>query len=921
MARVDNSGGLIPTGDDWGVEAQPLLLTKLHRPEGAPEHEMRVRLHERLVGHDHRALTLISAPAGYGKTTLASAWLGGQDGPTAWVSLDERDDDLVTFTSYLVAAARATFPAAVFKTDALLQAPVPPDAAAVARYLANDFELTGARLVLALDDIHVIRNPAVFDLLGELLRHPSPSLHLLLIGRRDPPLSIASLRARGQVTEIRARDLMFTPPETACFLGQMLHRDIPADVAAEWTQKTEGWVTALHLAALSLLQCSQTDEVRTGLLLNPQFIQEYLLEDVLARMPPAKRQWLLRASLLDRFSAPMCQTVCRSDADQESGLTGTEFVCWLRDDNLFLVTLDDQGQWFRLHHLFQSLLRQLLEQNVKPDEIAALRMRASAWCAANGLLDEAVEYALAAGDVAAAVQTLLQHRYDLMNAGQWRYLDRLLKRLPAGAAAQSPQLLCTEAFLAVQHNDPWTALAFAGQAGLLLASRTADSEVDQIARAELAMLQPIADTVRGQFARAIADTRTSLEHLLPNAHYVRAMALSHIGFALHASGQTEEAVRTFKETLAHASWPGGARTVLLNSSCSIQAMQGDLTGVMQTAAECVRYGGKAQLPELVSLGRYYLGMAHYLRNEWDEAKPYLRALLDNPFPVELEYLSFGVFALALIHQGENCQLEAGEVIDRLAAHLAHTDYTLTEPLIGLFRVELELRRGDLAQARRWGFSRLPENHVNFVHFYSLDLTPPRLLLAERTPASLAEARKQLEGLHAAMAALQIRSVSIDALAMLALVHDALDEEATALERLRTALELAGPGRCVRNFADLGPAMADLLVRLRRQPQTVRSAILPHLDHVLAAVPVQGASRPPATPLASAPHPTPLVESLTERELRVASLLATDLSPDDMARQLAISSTTVRTHIRNIYAKLSAHSRYEAVQRARELHIF
>ena len=457
----------------------------------------------------------------------------------------------------------------------------------------------------------------------------------------------------------------------------------------------------------------------------------------------------------------MCQTVCRSDADHESGLSGTEFICWLRDDNLFLVTLDDQGQWFRLHHLFQSLLRHLLEKSVKPDEIAAVRMRASAWCAENGLLDEAVEYALAAGDGAAAVQILLQHRYDLMNAGQWRYLDRWLKRLPAGIVAESPQLLCTEAFLAMQHNDPWAALAFVGRAGLLLASRTADFAGHQIARAELAMLQPLADILQGQFARAIADTRTSLKHLPPDAHYVRAVALSHIGFALQASGETKEAVRTFKEALAAPGWPSSARAVLLNNCCSIQAMQGDLTGVMQTAAECVRYGGKAQLPELMSLGRYYLGMAHYLRNEWVEAKPYLLALVDNPFLVELEYLSFGVFALALIHQGENCQLEAGEVIDRLAAHLAHTDYKLTEPVIGLFRVELALRRGDLAEANRLGLSHLPENHANFVYFYSLDLPRPRLLLAERTPESLSEAQRQLEGLHAAMAGMHVQSVSMD----------------------------------------------------------------------------------------------------------------------------------------------------------------
>ena len=243
-----------------------------------------------------------------------------------------------------------------------MQAPAAPSASTVARYLMNDLHQITDRFILVLDDIHLVKQQAIFDLFAELLRHPLPSMHLVLIGRRDPPLPIASLRARGQVTEIRARDLQFTPAETAHLLGQMLDRDIDDEIAAEWTEKTEGWVTALRLAALSLHHRDRTDDLRIGIPGSTLHLKEYLLADVLAHLPPAKKEWLLRVSLLDRFCAPLCEAVCRSprdgsQSDSAAGttdLTGQEFVRWLHDDNLFLVTLDDQGQWFRFHHLFQS---------------------------------------------------------------------------------------------------------------------------------------------------------------------------------------------------------------------------------------------------------------------------------------------------------------------------------------------------------------------------------------------------------------------------------------------------------------------------------------------------------------------------------------------------------------------------------------
>ena len=235
-------------------------------------------------------------------------WLQTSGRTSAWVSLDERDDDLLTFTSYLVEAVRSVFPGIEFRTQALLQAPETPSAATAARYLINDLHQIPERFILALDDVHTIRQPEIFDMLADLLRHPSPAMHLALIGRRDPPLPIASLRAHGQVTEIRARDLCFTSDETAHLLGQMLQRDVDGDMAADWTEKTEGWVAALRLAALSLHQRGQPDALSLEIPGNSPYIHEYLLADVMAHIPSVRRAWLLRASLLDRF----CPRVVRS---------------------------------------------------------------------------------------------------------------------------------------------------------------------------------------------------------------------------------------------------------------------------------------------------------------------------------------------------------------------------------------------------------------------------------------------------------------------------------------------------------------------------------------------------------------------------------------------------------------------------------
>lgn len=919
MIRVDGLVQPTParTADDDG--ALPLLRTKLHRPVTSPGVEARVRLLSRLNGHEHRALTLISAPAGYGKTTLASVWLNGIAGPTGWISLDERDDDLLIFTSYLVAAAHSAFPQAAFTTQTLLQAPVPPSASTIARYLANDLEQTGARFTLALDDAHLLRDPGIFDLLAELLRYPLPSLHLVLIGRRDPPLPVATLRGRGQVVEIRARDLQFTVPETASLLMRMLGRDVDAAMAARWTERTEGWVTALRLVALSLLQRHDADDLGPDAASSPRFVQEYLLADVLAHLPEATRGWLLRTAALDRFCAPLCDAVCAANSGHDT-LNGRAFIRWLQVDNLFLVPLDDEGRWFRFHHLFRDLLRELLAEQVTKAERLALYRRASAWFAANGLPDEAVRYALDGNDPAFAVRLVEQGRYELMNAAQWTRLERWLKLLPADQVNASALLTNAQAFLAVHRGEESETLA-AVQRSLALLAAAADCDDTRVARAELDALSYLPHFIAGRFDLAVDDARRSLRTLPANAYFVRSLAASIEASALHLGGKPQEALEVLNRALSVPMWPPVMRVRLLYYLCTEQYLSGNLRGVLAAAAECVAGAVELRQPELAAWGLYYLGAAHYARNDFDAAEPHLEALLENRALAGPVTLAFGVFALALIRQARGRQAEADELLESLAAYLRRIEHKLAASLSTTFATELALRAGQPAEtlaAPPPGFAaRLPR-----WYFYAPQLTEIKLLLADGGAANLATAQRVLTEFEDEVRRYGVTHTRIDVLALQALAFQAQGEQARALDCLDEAIRLAELGGFVRSFIDLGAPMAELLVCLQQHCHGRSPAAAAHLERVIDALPHQ--ARAIAAPLPGLVNPAParghagLLEPLTEREEQLLRLLASDLSPVEIADRLSLSPTTVRTHFRNIYAKLDAHSRYEAVMRAKEL---
>lgn len=892
-----------------GVEDGPLLLTKIHRPLVASNLEPRDRLLEYLEHNGHKPLTLISAPPGYGKTTLVSMWLQARDGVGLWVSLDARDDDLLTFATYIVAALQDAFPTLEFKAPILLHTPVAPSPAILARYLSNDLHQIAEPFVLVLDDIHLVRQEEIFDLLGELLRYPPPALRLVLIGRRDPPLPIASLRARGQLAEIRARDLRFTVPETARLLGQTLQREIPSEVAVEWTEKTEGWVTALHLAALTLLHRDGTGDLRIDARPTPQFIQDYLWDELLARLPPAQYQWLLRTSVLDQLTPSLCEAICGTSASDECGLTGTEFIRWLDENNLFLIALDEEGRWYRLHHVFQNLLRDLLQQQMRPEEIARLHLRASAWYAAHGLPDEAIQYALAGGDADAAVRLIEQGRYELMNREQWARLGRWLGMAPAESAANSVLLTNARGFLALQQDDMAGTMAAVQRARQLLDQLPLESEMVQIAQAELDVLPSIPELYAGHIAETLASARRGLQTLPQDALHIRSLAVHSISVALHLSGAPERALEMLEAALLDPIWPASQHARLLHYLSLEHYLCGDLPAVLVVAAKCVAVATTSQVSWLAMWGQYYLGAAHYARNEFDAAEPQLLDLLENRDFARPVTLAFGAFALGLIRLAQKRADEAAAIVETAGEYLRRIGYSPAALLVDTFMTELALRQGAppsaLRGARPDDIARLPS-----WLFHEPRLTEIKLLLGDGHQDSLAAAQRRLASLETAFRGAGVKHILIDVLALKALVFRSMGEEDDALAALAEALQVSEPGGFVRNFVDLGAPMLELLDRLQRR-RGDRRVVPPHLVRVLAAFSQAKPSRP-ASAVAS------LIEPLTEREQQLLRLLASDLSPDEMARQLALSPATVRTHIRNIYDKLDVHSRYEAVTRARAI---
>lgn len=925
----------------------PVLGTKLRAP--APRRQLVAR--ERLVAllqtdaTTMPRLVLVSAPAGFGKTTLLSQWLTRdrtenqlhsrtpEDLRVGWLSLDAADADLGAFLTHLVAALQVASPEIGADVLALIDTDRGLPVEDIVVSLVNDLDALAGPTVVALDDYHVIDTPEVHRAVALLLDHLPPQVTLAMTTRADPPLPLSRLRARGELLEVRAADLRFTAEEADAFLNQIMGLRLgPAQVAA-LEARTEGWAAGLQLAALSVRGHANTntntssDEVAafveafTG---SHRFVLDYLLEEVLATQPEEVRKFLLATSILDQLTGGLCDALT-------SGVDGQEVLERLERDNLFLSPLDDQREWYRYHHLFADALRARFQAE-DPGRLAGLHRAASDWHAENGTLADAIRHALAAADVEQAADLLelalseaRQRRHD-RNLRDWLNAlpDDVLRRRALLATQMMPARLSegdldgAERWL--EHaNKALQAttldLAVPRRGRLADAARARDKELRALP-AQAAVYHAAVSQARGDVEGTIAHARRALDLAGPADHVARSGGAGYLGLAAWAAGDLPAAVDTFGAAVRSLHAAGNltdelATTVVLATMWLVRGQPHRARRLYEQAlATAETHPG----PALATTGDLHVGLADVLREQGDldAAASHLQTagdLGERASLPENRYRWYTAMAALLVASGD---LDGAAGMLEQAQPLYRPGYFPDVRPIPAIQARVRIAQGRLDDAAAWARAHHISPHDSASYLAEYDqLTLARLLIAQHRTDSqsntLHGALRLLDRIVAAAHAADRGGSLIEALLMRALAHHGDGEPDAALADLGRALHAGVPAGYCRLFLDEGPAMAELLRAAARHPD------LPGSDE--AAALLQAAERGHRPPCSSTPVGQ---EPLSEREFEVLRLLATNLTGPEIAGQLFMSVNTFRTHTRHIFTKLDVNTRRGAVSRAGEL---
>jgi len=906
-------------------KALPFIIrTKLHRPPVHGVHIHRQRLFDQLDQRRECPLTLISAPAGYGKTTLASCWLETNDSVSAWVSLDETDNDLRLFLSYFLTAIQTIYPNFGRQTLAMVNAPTIAPVTILVGSLINEIDSIEKSFILALDDFHLIEDESVLDLINQLLRHPPPSLHLVLISRSDPFLPISTLRAKGSLTEIRAQNLRFNEMETAMFLTQQLGTQVDASAAAALEQKTEGWVTGLLLAAISMRNKGILEQELLEPHADAQYVMNYLFTEVFSRQPTEITRYLINTAILDRLCGPLCEAICAPASEPPTRqISGLEFIAWLKEQNLFVIPLDNENRWFRFHHLFRKLLLLQLNRHHSQGDINALHARASTWFSENGMIEDALKHALAGGNSKAAIQLLAKHGFDLLNDQQWHRLKRWLRMVPDKMVDQELELLVFTCWLHMTYSRFSDFVPCLEKAEALCTTPTTKQHII----GHLNALRSFKHVATANGERTLICAKRAFEKI-PRQHvYARRFTFITEAIGHQMLGNRAKTRATIKKAMRELDQSGGpSQGYFQVFPCYLYWMDADLLAMLQTAARSLKVGENNIEYQAIAHSLYFLGIVHYDLNELKAAEEELVAVVNEPHLQHAFTFAHSAFALALVHQARGRTDAANQVAESVVSYCLDTNNPDLLKIAWAFQAELALRQGRMAEASNWAEKFAPKPFFLMYRFYVPQLTLAKVLLAQDTADSRDQAADLLKQFRDFVVSCHNKRFQIDVQAMRALLYDSLGERTAALKSLTHALQLAEPGGFIRPFVDLGPSMADQLKRLHR-----KKIARDYIGKILAAFEQEGdqmvlpeANGRPTAPARQPRHPSPLspplVEPLTNRELDVLELLAQRLSNKEIADKLFIAAETVKGHLRNIYQKLEVKKRREAVEKAKKLGI-
>jgi LuxR family transcriptional regulator, maltose regulon positive regulatory protein len=879
----------------------PLLATKLYVPPSRRRVVLRPRLIERLnegLASGHK-VTLVSAPAGFGKSTVVAQWVAGCGRPVAWLSLDEGDSDLSRFLTYLIAAVQTVAPGIGDGVLTALRSPQPPPPESTLTALLNDVTGIPSDVVLVLDDYHVLDAKPVDDAMAFLVEHLPPQMHLVIATREDPALPLARLRARGQMTELRGADLRFTPFEASEFLNQVMDLDLVAEQIAALDVRTEGWIAGLQLAAISLQGRADAAGFIASFTGSNRFVLDYLLEEVLQRQPERVQTFLLRTSILDRLCGPLCDAVTL-----DASASGQETLEYLDRSNLFLIPLDTERRWYRYHHLFAELLRQRLHQSLASsgaDEgrsLAQDHILASQWYEGNALEVEAFHHAAAANDIERAERLIIGGRIPEHSRAAVIAVFEWLDSLPRTVLDARPWLWVRSATVALNAGrTTGVEERLRAAEGALQHADLDDQTRDLIG--QIAAVRATLALANYQPEAMIDQARRALEYLHPDNLPFRSRAFRALGFAYQLQGDRVAARQAYTEAMSIRQSSGNINlTVSATTGLgNVQESENQLYQAAETYQCSLRLLGDQSSSnadqEFIGLARIF-----YEWNDLDAAEQYGQQSLQlaRQYDRAVDRFVFCEVFLARL------RLARGDAAGA-AAMLAETEQSVRDgtfvhrmPEVAAAQVLTLLQQGDLAGA------------AHLARMHDLPLTRARVHLAQGDPSAalavLEPYRRRAE--ERALADEQLRTLILQAVAF-----DALGERSRAVELLDAALGMAESGGFIRVFVDEGAPMARLL------REALSRGVRPeYVRRLLAAFPADEAGR--AASHAARVGGSRLAEPLSGRELEVLALIARGLTNQEIALRLYLSLHTVKSHARSIYAKLGVSSRTQAVARGRAL---
>ncbi|MBX2820440.1 MAG: LuxR C-terminal-related transcriptional regulator [Rhodothermaceae bacterium] len=911
-----------------------ILNTKLYTPPARAKVVARPRLLDRITEGVAGRLTLVSAPAGFGKTTLVSSWLSQHDQPVAWLSLDERDSDFTRFLTYLIAALQAVKPGLGDGIMNMLKAPQPPTAEAILTELHDEISSVVHAFILVLDDYHVIDAPPVDEALNFLIEHLPPQMHVVITTREDPPLPLPRLRARGQLTELRAEDLRFIPSEAAQFLNEVMGLNLSAENIATLEARTEGWIAGLQLAALSVRGRSDPAgfiEAFTG---SHRYVADYLIAEVLEQQPEGIQTFLLHTSFLDRLSGPLCDAVLETASSQKT-------LEDLLRANLFVIPLDDERRWYRYHHLFADILRRRLQENLSSNtrqgSLSELQRRAGNWFDAEGLHHEAIRYMLAAQDFDRAADIIEMIGPVIRRSRQEVAMFNWLKALPEELIRVRP-VLCAEyvwalisigqlAFAedwfnyAVQWEDA-AVNAEARQKAVAAGMVVANEEEFRSLPMRIAIYQAIRAQAQGDVLGTAKYAQRTLDLSTEKDVLARGAATAMLGIASWVSGDLETAYRSFSTGMAHLTKEGSFSDVIGGTLvlADIRVVQGRLTDVKKLYEESLQLAQQQGKPVLIGTADLHGGLSDLCRRRGDleTAARHLEVAEKLGEGAALpEHRFRRSVAAARLQQAKGDLKSAFDLLEE--AERLQQPFPIPEmrPVAAL-KARVLIAQGHLMDAQTWALEhRLSsKDDLSFLREFE-HITLARLMIAhyerEESAEELLEVSDFVERLLAAAEEGGRTGRMVEILLLRVWVQQTQGKSISAMSSLEHALNLAESEGIADVFLNEGGFLQDLLRRLVTSSSEGRS----FARHLLSLLSERTGPMTDSTQRGAA---SDLVEPLTPREIEILRLIPTGMTNQEIADHLFISLATVKRHISNVYGKMDVRHRMEAVVRARELNL-